>query len=193
MRKYSNYKMIEIVGFHGTAERNRKDILENGFTPSSGLEHERYLGAGTYFFCKSIANPQPEITAAKWAVVEAHSKKYLFYAVLSANVQIEEDNFLDLTKQEDLIFFNDLRAGYVKKIAQEGLKLVGYRDSAIIQDACNEEALIADAICANMYSNLTKEERISGIKSHIPNCTVLVVRNPLCIKNISTFSKAQQI
>ncbi len=176
----------EIQVFHGTDISNFDSIRNKNFQPSEGLEHEKYLGDGAYFFCKGVP-PDPIVSAEKWAKTEAWDNenkeyKYSRYCVLEALVKVEKPKFLDLTDWDGIEIFNFLRDKYVRKLWQAGLKLKfnDFKDGHIINEALKDANLEIDVVKGNFFFKF-KEERIVNAQFKTPNCTIVAVRNLDCV------------
>ena len=94
---------IRLQGFHGTDKARVSSILDNGLNPSKG--DKEWLGDGCYFFLEGLSDPLKQ--AEEWAIFKAWDKKrhennYSSYAVLCAEIQVGEQEFLDLTKEEGI-------------------------------------------------------------------------------------------
>ena len=190
-------RMIELTAYHGTATKNVRSIVKDGFRLSTGKDHERWLGDGAYFFVEGVQiEPNDIVTVAeKWAVVGAwdnYLKKntYNQYTILKAQVVVSKENFLDLTTPEGLEVFNYLRDKYVQTLQKANLRLTNgeFKDGHIINDAVVSGILSPikiDVVRGSFFIQLTKSERWHNSQFRTPNCTILAVRNLECIQEVT--------
>jgi hypothetical protein len=188
--------MIELIGYHGTATKNKRSILKDGFRLSTGVQHDRWLGDGIYFFTEGVP-PKPNIVAENWAIVEAwdkHLRKntYNQYTVLEAQVRVSEAAFLDLTTPDGLEIFNYLRNKYVQTLQKAKRKLISgdFKDGHIINDAVASGSVPPiDVVKGNFFIQLSDAERIYNSQFRTPNCTLLAVRSSDCIQKVTVFKE----
>lgn len=174
--------MALIEGFHGTDENLVESITTNGFKESKGDDH--WLGDGTYFFVEGSTGADPKGAAVKWAIVEAYDKHlkrniYHKYAVIKCTMEIDDDNFLDLTTLEGMKIFNKIRNQFMEKISQSDYVPKSYpdfKDGHIINLARTALELPIEAVKGDFYIKF-RMERIKNIFFRIPNCTILAVQN----------------
>jgi hypothetical protein len=94
--------LLHFNGFHGTSLSSAKKIVSSNYESSIG--DDEWLGNGVYFFVDGISS-KPDEQAKKWSIVQAWDKhkktyKYKNYCVINSEIQVEEDDYLDLTKEE---------------------------------------------------------------------------------------------
>ncbi|BAK25839.1 hypothetical protein PGTDC60_1690 [Porphyromonas gingivalis TDC60] len=181
---------IRLQGFHGTDKARVSSILDNGLNPSKG--DKEWLGDGCYFFLEGLSDPLKQ--AEEWAIFKAWDKKrhennYSSYAVLCAEIQVGEQEFLDLTKEEGIRILDYIQEQCTSKLAKIKKKL-RYLDGLLINFARNENILKIDVVKANFYIKLRKEDRIYDLDRKTPNCTICSVYSPdkniIKIKEIKT-------
>jgi len=120
--------IIETVGYHGTAEENVSDILENQFITKHRDDH--WLGQGIYFYEDS--------KLAEWWI----KKKLETYsgegpAVIKATMRCEKGEFLDLDKNEDLdLFFHRLKKVLMGGQIKLGLRFKTGDEQSRIRNLC---------------------------------------------------------
>ncbi|MCC6724997.1 MAG: hypothetical protein IT258_10840 [Saprospiraceae bacterium] len=187
---------IIIQVFHGTSYSKFDSLKKNNFLKSTGIEHERYLGDGAYFFCDGVP-PKPSISAEKWAIAEAWDNdnfryKYLEYCVVEAKVELDQSKFLDLTSWDGIEIFNYFRDKYVGKLRKAGRQLSRgeLKDGHVINEAIKSSAIEVEAVKGNYFFKF-KDERIVKAQFTTPNCTIIAVRNTDCIlkESIKIFLK----
>lgn len=102
MDDYNSMKILTLSGVHGTTVSRAEKIAQDGFKPSEA----GYRGKGIYFWRR---NPYvPEYTnhlAISWyltAKAQGHYSKDTDgrCAIISAQIKVAEDNFVDLTGPE---------------------------------------------------------------------------------------------
>jgi len=180
--------MSRFVGYHGTDNANVDSILTGGMNPSLG--DDEWLGDGTYFFIEGLSRT-PEVQAEQWAIVSAwdselRKNKYDKYSVLKADIDVDDEYFLDLTTAEGKEMFNYLKEQSIEKLksASKAVKVL-YIDGALINMGREDFDLRFDVVKANVYIKLTKEDRIYRFMSRVQNCTIAAVFNGDCISNMS--------
>ncbi len=166
------------IGYHGTNREYVSSIMQNNFNVSRNADE--WLGYGTYFFIEGISCPISN--AEEWAINQAwdsERKEYRYkeYSILSAN--IEAERILDLRTEEGLFVFNKFRTAIIEKYHNQYFKNNRkiYEDDRIIFNLIIK-AMNLDLIIHNTYIK-TKTQRIKKIYSRIPNCSIMVVTNPI--------------
>tara|TARA_A100000171_G_scaffold53095_1_gene76779 strand:- start:3898 stop:4473 length:576 start_codon:yes stop_codon:yes gene_type:complete len=174
--------LLQFNGYHGTNLSAAKQIISSNYELSVG--DDEWLGDGVYFFIKGISST-PEVQAEKWAI--AHSwdntrkaRRYKRFCVLSSVIQVEEENFLDLTNEDGVEILSYLFDKFEKKLKKlgKGFKPV---DGLLINLAVGEGILPIEVVKGNFYIKFAKE-RIKRINLRTSNSTICTVYNP--IKNI---------
>ena len=162
--------------FHGTSTDSAKSIVsQKRFNPSSGKEHDRWLGAGCYFFLDVvISEPTVEI-AKKWSIVEAYdsitkSNKYEEGSVVSIEVESEEELVFDLRIPAFIQRFNLFRSLFEQKVKAEG-NTKKFTDGAICAELVHNHGI--KLIINHFYIKLDGWARQKRIESNVPNCVVL--------------------
>lgn len=168
-------------GFHGTAENNCNSIIEKGLLPSIG--DSEWLGDGGYFFIKGISK-FPQTQAKEWAIVESWDnitkrRKYNSFSVLKGEIEVDDDDFLDLTESDGVELLNYIQEKCRAKISQLGKKEIDYCDGYLINFARKELAIEIKVAKGNFFIKLKKEDRISNIRRRSPNCTICAVYSPV--------------
>jgi hypothetical protein len=167
-------KIIRFTGWHGTDEKNVEEILKNNFQESPGEDH--WLGEGVYFFTNGVGNPEEH--AQNWAKSEAHKRRNSRFAVLKADIAVNDDAVLDLRENQGLELFNKHRSYVLNQIRRTGRRFRGgkvYCDGKVIEHM--KKITDLEVIVMNMYVRFL-QDRIEKIPSLIPNCTFLCVSNP---------------
>ena len=80
------------------------------------------MGDGVYFYINGVST-KPEEQAEKWAIAQSwnnDTKKHSYnnYCVLKSIIDVEEDNFLDLTNEDGIEVFEYLLDRFEKKIKE---------------------------------------------------------------------------
>lgn len=158
-------------GFHGTDAVSARSISEYNFTLSKGDSH--WLGDGVYFFIEGIGNPKEH--AVNWAKSEAFKKKYNVYAVLNAQITINDEVILDMRKDEGLELFNQYRRFILEALRKIQRVPKSYSDGKVFNHF--KHKIGVEAIIMNFYVRFLRD-RIEKVPSNIPNCTFLCVSNP---------------
>jgi hypothetical protein len=168
-------KIVHFTGWHGTDESDAEEILRTNFEVSQGEDH--WLGDGVYFFGEGVGNPS--LLASSWAKSEAHKKKYLRFAVLKADIAVNDTAVLDLCQAKGIELFDKHRAYVLRQIrrSHRGFRLPdkAYCDSKVFEHI--KQVADLEVIVMNFYVQF-EENRIQRIFSRIPNCTFLCVSNP---------------
>jgi hypothetical protein len=169
---------INIEGFHGTSYENAKKIILDDFKLSIG--RAEWLGDGVYFFANGIS-VKPSIQAEKWSITQSWNKSiknysYKRYSVLKCQIEVDEDNFLDLTTSDGVEILEYIIENHRTKL-KEITKKFDYIEGFVVNFARGENILQIDVAKGNFYIKLTKEERLSKFNRRTPNCTICSVYN----------------
>lgn len=175
--------LLQFNGFHGTSVSAAKQIVSSNYEASIG--DDEWLGNGVYFFVNGISS-KPEEQAKKWSIAEAWDKdkkvyKYKNYCVINSVIEVEEENFIDLTKEEGVEILTYLAECFEKKLKKIG-KRFNPVDGLLINLAREEGILPIDVVKGNFYIKFAKE-RIKRITLRTSNCTICTVYEPS--KNIT--------
>lgn len=167
-----------IIGFHGTSTDSAKEILKSNYELSIGDNH--WVGNGVYFFIEGISS-KPDEQSKKWAKTQSWDKKtkklkYKFYCIIKSEISVNEENLLDLTKEDGVEILSYLFRKYEDKINKLGKK-VEYYDGLLINLARGEGLLDIQVVKGNFYIKFA-EERIRGINLRTANCTICTVFEP---------------
>lgn len=174
-RKVEPEEIVRIACWHGTAASNEASIRKNGFWASTGLEHEKWLGEGAYFFVEDDGCQSPSELAKSWSIAESFdgkwkARKYTTGIVLKAFIETERQFILDLRTGEDLRRLNAFR----DRLLKNELNLKTFSDP--ILDGAILRLLAKGGhiklIINRLYIRFTAE-RILRHFSAIPNCAVL--------------------
>lgn len=175
--------LLQFNGFHGTNVSAAKQIVSSNYEASIG--DDEWLGNGVYFFVSGISS-KPDEQAKKWAIAEAWDRdkqvyKYKSYCVINSVIEVEEDNFLDLTKEEGVELLTYLTECFEKKL-NKIRKIFKPVDGILINLAREEGILPIDVVKGNFYIKFAKE-RMKKITLRTSNCTICTVYEPT--KNIT--------
>ncbi|NLP59471.1 hypothetical protein [Lutibacter sp. B1] len=175
---------IEIQGFHGTSYQKAKEIITTDYKLSYG--DDEWLGDGVYFFIEGLSK-KPIEQAQKWAIAQSwdNLNKKLTYSSLSiikSEIEVEEENFLDLTIDEGLEILDYIIEKHSDKISKLK-KRFNHIDGLVINFARNENILPIEVSKGNFYIKFTKE-RMSNFDRRTSNCTICSVYLPA--KNIKS-------
>ena len=177
--------LITIKGYHGTDSNSCRKILHSNYKISEGDEH--WLGDGVYFFVEGISTSSERTIklAEKWAIVQSWDNvykehKYTDYVVMESQIRVDDENFLDLTKEEgvEILFYlaksfqNTIKNSYKKK----NKKLLFF-DGLLINLARKYMIFSFEVIKGN-FNIKFKEERINKINLRTNNCTICTVYFP---------------
>lgn len=167
--------MHSIIGYHGTSEESAINILGNNYKLSIG--DKEWLGDGVYFFLEGLSKT-PQEQASKWAKASAWNKadktcKYDNFAVIKSKIEVEQDNFLDLTTSEGVEVLEYLAEKFYKK-AKKISRRFDNIDGLLINLARGEGILPIDVAKGNFYIRFA-EERKKSIFLRTPNSTICSV------------------
>lgn len=102
--------MIQLKAFHGTSWENGQSILcEKSF--HTGDSEKLRMGVGAYFFCKAGSKEDYPIRCAKelekyhWKQGKRDEK----YAILSCEIECDEEKYFDLYDPQMLEYFHQMR------------------------------------------------------------------------------------
>lgn len=169
---------ITFDAFHGTSMESATLIVSSNFVLSLG--DKEWLGDGVYFFIEGISS-KPIEQAKQWAIAEAWDNtnkcyKYNKYGVIQSNIIVDEDKFLDLTKEdgvEILAYILECHQNKIKRIN----KKFDYLDGTLINFARGENLIEVDVVKGNFYIKFT-QSRIKNANLRTSNCTICAVVNP---------------
>ncbi len=184
---------VRIDGFHGTDMKHVDSILRGGFIPSLG--DNEWLGDGAYFFVRGI-NEDPVAQAEQWAIIDSWNNKtrkneYDEYAVLHGVIEVDENNYLDLTEPSGIAILDYIQEKYTDKLAEIG-KNLNFIDGCIINFARGEQIVDIRVVKGNFYIKLRKEDRVLHLLRRSPNCTICSVYSPKDnITNIDVVKKGR--
>lgn len=167
-----------IEGFHGTSFENAEKVILQDFNPSVG--DKEWLGDGVYFFTRGI-NDNPSNQAEKWSIAQSwdnNKKEYRYkkYAVLKCHIEVDDDNFLDLTTSDGVEVLDYIIEHHMAKMKEIGKKFT-YIDGFVINFAREEGLIPVEVAKGNFYIKFTKE-RVRGLNRRTPNCTICSVYKP---------------
>lgn len=170
---------IDLIGYHGTKAQDAEEIIRNDFVSSKGSKE--WLGDGVYFFTKGLSNT-PESQAKEWAIAQAwdninKENTYKRVSVLKADIEVEEDAFLDLTTSQGIEVIDYIIDQHQKKIEELNKKRLNYIDGLIINFARNEKILPIEVVKGDFYIKFSKE-RILRINRRVSNATIISVSLP---------------
>lgn len=174
--------IIKILGHHGTSVNNVESIQINNFRES--VDHEQWYGDGVYFFVDGLADPADSAFQFIRDNNRRDKKEEDEIAVLEAEVNVNNDFFLDLTQNDGLQLINSYRDELIAKIETVGRKPTTYfQDHDLIKSMRKELGI--EFVKGNVYIRFGIQ-RDKGFRSIIPNVTIFVVGNPQ--KNIDKAS-----
>jgi hypothetical protein len=171
--------MIPYTGFHGTTLHDCQTILRcQYFNWSNGPDN--WLGRGAYFFSGSL------YYAIWWAKDHKH---YSPFAVLSADIRVEQNNILDVATPEGL-----------EKLNKTAKHIVGNRD----QKSKYASNPITDATVINyLFNHVWKFDVVIGIydftayyRTEIQGYATRISgarQTQLCVRNLKCISNIQQV
>lgn len=171
---------LSIEAYHGTSLQSAKDIEASSYKESD--KEVDWLGRGIYFFVDGVSDPV--VNAVDWAIAQAYDKasrknKYDNFAVLRSNVEVEENRLIDLTSQDGLKNFNNVKVKLLDRIFKDFTSAelrkmqIGEHDCAMFNFIAS--TLKAHAVKHNLYIKNKKERRLH-LKLNVPNTTVLCIR-----------------
>jgi hypothetical protein len=168
----------QFKGYHGTSDESAKEIISSDYELSKGDNH--WLGDGIYFFIDGISS-KPEYQAQQWAIAQSWdsaNKKYKYnkFCTISSTIEVNENNFLDLTTEDGLEILEYLISCFENKIKILN-KQYKYLEGCLINLARGEGILPIEVAKGNFYIKFSKE-RINNINLRTSNCTVCCVHNP---------------
>ncbi|WCC41982.1 hypothetical protein PJJ26_11065 [Tenacibaculum finnmarkense] len=151
---------MRIKGYHGTSISSAKEIIKSNYDLSIG--DKEWLGNGVYFFIEGISS-KPNEQAKNWAITQSwdnikQEHKYKEYCVIKSNFDVNEDNLLDLTKEEGveiLAYFLECFEEKIKKLN----KNFDFIDGLLINLARGEGILPIDVVKGNFYIKFAKERK----------------------------------
>jgi hypothetical protein len=166
------------TAFHGTSVVSATSIVsQKKFNPSSGKEHDRWLGAGCYFFLDDVISEPTFEIAKKWAIVEAYNSisktnNYTEGSVVSIEVESEDELVFDLRIPALIQRFNLFRSLFEQKVKVDG-NTKKFTDGAICAELVQNHGI--KLIINHFYIKLDGWSRHKRIESNVPNCVVLCV------------------
>ncbi len=169
---------VNIEGFHGTSFDRAKKIILEDFNLSLG--DREWLGDGVYFFIDGISD-KPSSQAEEWSIAQSwdnNKREYTYkrYSVLKCQIEVEEDNFLDLTTRDGVEVLDYIIDKHKVKMKNIGKKIT-YIEGFIINFVREEGILPVEVAKGNFYIKFTKE-RLYRLNRRTPNCTICSVYNP---------------
>lgn len=175
------YMSFQIQAFHGTNSELVANIKQSNFRKSE--KKNEWLGFGVYFFVEGIT--EPIANAVEWATNQSyHSEGYRYdsLSVLESTVVCDKNAVLNVTENEGLKVFNELRdvlnEKHKKSFKNTSRDLS--QDNRVIWNAMSEY-LSLDAIVHNLYIKDCFQRR-KKVNSNVPNTTVLCVKDPKFIR-----------
>lgn len=174
---------ITIKGYHGTNFDSAKKIVTSNYKISKGDDH--WLGDGVYFFVEGISTNIVKL-AEKWAKAQSWNNKtkthnYNKYAAIESIIEVDEENFLDLTTEEGVKIFFYFAEKFIEEIKKEitkGQKGLKFLDGFLINLMRGENVLPpTEVIKGNFYIKF-EQERKNKINFRTNNCTICAVYNP---------------
>lgn len=171
----NDVKMIRFIGFHGTDERNVESIQQNNFQESTGDSH--WLGEAVYFFTSGVGDGVAH--ARNWAKSDAYERKYTRYAIIKADIAVNDDAILDLRLSDGLELFNLHRSYILTQLRRKKKEFrpnnEKYSDGKVIEHM--KQVAGIEVVVGNQYVQFGIDRR-EKIFSRVPNCTFLCVSNP---------------
>ncbi|MDH2472878.1 hypothetical protein QDR11_15385 [Clostridium perfringens] len=166
-------EIINIVAHHGTSYEGEKGILRTRKFESSMKDNE-WLGHGIYFFHDKNSKENGELWAKNY-------KKFKFYSIIEAELKANKEKILDLDNAEWQEFFHEFRSAQLKVYKSKGINIVDNCNNSIkldcklIDDITNKVGF--DLVKQRRYIELRERNGDKLIGSHIPNCSILCVKN----------------
>lgn len=154
-----------------------------------------WLGDGVYFFVDGL-NSDTTTLATNWATCQAwdnisRTHKYKNYAVIESEIQVEEEEFLDLTVEEGVEILEYLTERYINKIKGIG-KSLSFYDGFLLNLARNEKVFPLEVVKGNFYIKF-EQARIHRINLRTNNCTICSVYDPSKILSNNSIIKIGEI
>jgi len=161
---------MQFIGYHGTSERNAKNILSNGFKKSD----KGWLGSGVYLFENN------DRLALFFAM---NVKSFKNPAVLKCFIRIDESELLDLTdpNKTGCLEFHETRLDFMKSLKKAQFD--------VTIDKKKFDSIIIDILCETKGYHIVRKHTYTGniidrqcqIFSFVPNGTELCVKDTVCI------------
>jgi hypothetical protein len=177
-----------IRGYHGTTQKNARQILENKvMLPSRGSDH--WLGDGVYFF-------EDDFYAYKWIVQqcskiykEDYSEKILIkeYQIFEVYLNIETERVFDLRILDNKRYFD---CAYQKLLQEknkiEEIKEIELSDGVVINFLFSvlDYNKKYDLVIANFILNKNNYQKINSRLGYIEQVQ-------LCVKNTKIINKIE--
>lgn len=191
--KFNSMSVIKLKGYHGTSINSAQHIIKSNYEKSIG--DKEWLGDGVYFFIKGLSS-KPNEQAKEWAISQSWNNTkgnytYKEYCVIKSEIEVPEENFLDLTKEDGIEVLSYLYDNFEDKISslKKSLKFI---DGLLINLARNERILPIDAVKGNFYIKFA-QQRIKRINLRTSNCTISTVFEPNKSIKESTIVKTGEI
>ena len=170
--------ILQFNGYHGTDLNAARQIVSSNYQICIG--DDEWMGNGVYFFASGLST-KPEEQAKKWAITNSWNKEkreyqYKSYCIIHSIIEVEEDNFLDLTSEDGIKLLSYLYDSFERKIKKLN---VGFKpmDGLLINLARGEGILPIDVVKGNFYIKFAKE-RTKRITLRTANSTVFTVYKP---------------
>lgn len=165
---------INILVHHGTSNDGERGIIKKKEFKSSIKDNE-WLGHGVYFF-----NNKNSIENGKlWA---KHVKKFSYYSIIEAELNVNKDKILDLDDEEWQEFFHEFREAQLKIYKSKKINLKDEFNNPIKLDCKLINDLVKkagfDLVKQRRYIELRKRNKDILVNSNVPNCSILCVKNP---------------
>ncbi|MGO1134204.1 hypothetical protein ACTOS9_03530 [Bacillus subtilis] len=109
-----NYK-VNIKGFHGTSLKAAKKIIEEKEFKLGDFREDHWLGQGAYFFRDDYEQ------ANTWAYFKIKENEN--GAVIEANVEVDNKNFLNLDSRKGYLFFNSFYNQFKQHCLEQEIEL----------------------------------------------------------------------
>lgn len=170
--------LFSFNGHHGTSSESAKKIIASNYELSIG--NDEWLGNGVYFFVPGISTKTIEL-AENWAIAQSwdnenKQNKYIQYCVIQSEIEVDESEFLDLTKEEGVEILSYLVDRYKDKIKTIG-RSMKFQDGLLLNLAREEGIFPLEVVKGDFYIKFAKE-RIEKINLRTSNCTICTVYNP---------------
>jgi len=169
---------LQFTGYHGTNLIAAKNIVSSNYEISKG--DDEWMGNGVYFFINGLSS-KPEEQAKKWAIATSwNNKKKIYnhksYCIINSIIEVEEENFLDLTSEDGIEILSYLYDKFEKKIKKLNINFKPM-DGLLINLARGEGILPIDVVKGNFYIKFAKE-RTKKITLRTANSTICTVYKP---------------